>query len=66
MPLTTPPATRRFFLATLVFFVFSLVFSVTNVVTVLSAPLRSAVAVPQKLGWTGFAADDSLGIRAAL
>ncbi len=59
MPLTTPPATRRLFLASLALFAVSLVFSVTNVVTVLSAPLRSVVTVPQKIGWTGFAADGS-------
>ena len=52
-------STRRLFVASLIFFVFSLVFSVTNVVTVLSAPLRSVVAVPEKLGWTGYAADGS-------
>ncbi len=32
-------------------------FSVTNVVTVPSAPLRSVVAVPQKIGWMGFGVD---------
>jgi hypothetical protein len=38
--------TRRLFLASLVLFALSLVFSVTNVFTVLSAPLR-AVSVPR-------------------
>jgi hypothetical protein len=49
MPVTQLPA-RRLFLASLVLFVFSLALSVTNVVTVLSAPLRSVVSVPQKIG----------------
>ena len=57
--MSAPTTIRRLFLASLVFFVFSLIFSVTNVVTVLSAPLRSVVTVPQKIGWTGFAADGS-------
>jgi hypothetical protein len=45
MPLAAPLATRRLFLASLVLFAFSLVFSVTNVVTVFSAPPRT-VSVP--------------------
>jgi hypothetical protein len=56
---TTPLLTRRLFLTSLVFFVFSLVLSVTNVVTVLSAPLRSAVTVPPRIGFQGYAADGS-------
>jgi hypothetical protein len=40
-PLTVPATTRRLFLASLMFFAFSLVFSVTNVVTAFSAPLRT-------------------------
>jgi hypothetical protein len=44
MPLVSA-TTRRLFLASLASFAFSLVFAVTNVVTVLSAPLRT-VAVP--------------------
>jgi hypothetical protein len=34
----------------------ALAFSVTNVLAVLSAPLRWAVTVPLPLGWTVFAA----------
>jgi hypothetical protein len=52
MPLTTPVTTRRLFLASLLFFAFSLVLSVTNVVTVFSAPLRT-VSVPSQVGFEG-------------
>ncbi len=49
-------ACRRLFLASLVLFAFSLVFSVTNVVSVFSAPLRT-VAVPTKVGFEGYLTD---------
>jgi hypothetical protein len=51
-----PLSTRRLFLASLVFFAVSLVFSVANVVTVFSAPLR-AVSVPTKVGYEGYLTD---------
>ena len=56
MPITAPATTRRLFLASLVFFAFSLVLSVTNVVTVFSAPLRT-VSVPSQVGFEGYLAD---------
>jgi hypothetical protein len=59
MLIAIPAATRRLFLASLVFFVFSLVFSITNVITVLSAPLHTAVTVPPRVGFQGYAADGS-------
>ena len=60
MPLATLPATRRLFLASLVFFAFSLVLSVTNVLTVFSAPLRT-VSVPTGVGFEGYLTD-SFGV----
>jgi hypothetical protein len=59
MPFTMSLATRRLFLASLVFFAVSLVFSVANVITVFSAPLRSAVTIPPRIGFQGYAADGS-------
>jgi hypothetical protein len=56
MPSSTPPTTRRLFFASLVLFAVSLVFSVTNVVTVFSAPLRT-VSVPSQVGFEGYLAD---------
>jgi hypothetical protein len=56
VPNAITPATRRLFLASLVLFTVSLVFSVTNVVTVFSAPLR-AVSVPTKVSYEGYLAD---------
>ena len=46
MPLMAPAATHPLVLASPVLFAVSLALSVTNVVTLLSAQLRSAVTVP--------------------
>ena len=51
--LTTPVTTRRLFLASLVLFAFSLVHSVTNVVTVFSVPLLSYIAIPHQPNFAG-------------
>jgi hypothetical protein len=48
--------THRLFLASLVLFVVSLLFSTANVLTVLSAPSQT-VSVPDKVGFEGFLAD---------
>jgi hypothetical protein len=53
-------ATRRLFLASLVLFFVSLVFSVTNVVTVFSAPPRT-VSVPTGVGFEGYLLDAVTG-----
>jgi hypothetical protein len=47
MPTLYGAPTRRLFLASLVHFVFSSLFSVTNVITVFSGPLRT-VSVPRQ------------------
>lgn len=60
MPFSQSPTTRRLFLASLVLFAFSLVFSVTNVVTVLSAPLRT-VSVPTQVGFEGYLVEAGTG-----
>lgn len=54
---SAPRTTRNMFIASLVLLIISLVFSVTNVLTVVSAPLQ--VTVPSKIGYEGFLTDGS-------
>jgi hypothetical protein len=49
MPTASAHPTRRFFLASLALFAFSLVLSVTTVVTVFSVPLRTERAQAGRL-----------------